>query len=31
MKLTEQCLCSSHIAVIRKGKKNYHLLKFSEQ
>lgn len=27
-KLTEQCLCSEHIAVIRKGKKNYHLLKF---
>jgi len=28
MKLTENCLCSSHIAVIRKGKKNYHLLRF---
>ncbi len=29
MKLTEQCLCSTHIAVLRKGKKNYHLLKFA--
>lgn len=28
-KLTENSLCSSHIAVIRKGKKNYHLLKFA--
>ena len=28
LKLTEQCLCSERIAVIRKGKKNYHLLKF---
>lgn len=27
-KLTEQCLCSARIAVVRKGKKNYHLLKF---
>jgi len=27
--LTDQCLCSPRIAVIRKGKKNYHLLKFS--
>jgi len=27
-KLTEQCLCSERIAVIRKGKKNYHLLQF---
>lgn len=26
--LTEQCLCSKQIAVVRKGKKNYHLLKF---
>jgi len=26
--LTEQCLCSQRIAVVRKGKKNYHLLKF---
>jgi tyrosyl-tRNA synthetase len=30
MLLTERCLCSTHIAVIRKGKKNYHLLKFAE-
>jgi len=28
-KLTAQCLCSEHIAVVRKGKKNYHLLKFT--
>jgi tyrosyl-tRNA synthetase len=27
-KLTEQSLCSSTIAVVRKGKKHYHLLKF---
>jgi len=27
-KLTGQSLCSENIAVIRKGKKNYHLLKF---
>jgi len=27
-KLTEQCLTSARIAVVRKGKKNYHLLKF---
>ncbi|MDQ1255822.1 MAG: tyrosyl-tRNA synthetase [Candidatus Hydrogenedentes bacterium] len=27
--LTEQSLCSQRIAVVRKGKKNYHLLKFS--
>lgn len=27
-KLTEQSLCSRHIAVVRKGKKHYHLLKF---
>ena len=26
--LTEQSLCSQHIAVVRKGKKNHHLLKF---
>ena len=26
--LTEQCLCSNSLAVIRKGKKNYHLLRF---
>ena len=26
--LTEQCLVSRQIAVVRKGKKNYHLLKF---
>jgi tyrosyl-tRNA synthetase len=26
--LTEQSLCSARIAVIRKGKKNYHLLRF---
>ncbi len=28
-KLTEQSLCTATIAVIRTGKKNYHLLKFS--
>lgn len=28
-KLTEQSLCSERIAVVRKGKKNYHLLKFA--
>lgn len=27
-KLSEASLCSSHAAVLRKGKKNYHLLKF---
>ena len=27
-KLTEASLCSERIAVIRKGKKNYHLMKF---
>lgn len=27
-RLTEASLCSSRIAVLRKGKKNYHLLKF---
>lgn len=27
--LTEACLCSEHVAVIRKGKKDYHLLKFT--
>lgn len=27
--LTPQALCSERIAVLRKGKKNYHLLKFS--
>ena len=26
--LTEQCLCSERIAVVRKGKKNYHLIRF---
>jgi tyrosyl-tRNA synthetase len=29
--LNEQCLCSTHIAVVRTGKKNYHLLKFVEE
>jgi tyrosyl-tRNA synthetase len=28
VKLTEQSLCSAQVAVVRKGKKNYHLLKF---
>jgi len=28
-KLTEQSLCTGNIAVIRTGKKNYHLLKFT--
>jgi len=28
MRLTERSLCSARIAVIRKGKKNHHLLKF---
>ena len=28
-KLTEQSLCTGRIAVVRTGKKNYHLLKFS--
>ncbi|HNR33690.1 MAG TPA: tyrosine--tRNA ligase [Candidatus Hydrogenedentes bacterium] len=28
LKLTPQCLCGTRIAVIRKGKKNYHLLRF---
>ena len=28
-KLTEQSLCTASIAVIRTGKKNYHLLKFN--
>ncbi len=27
-KLTHQCLCGTRIAVVRKGKKNYHLLRF---
>lgn len=30
-KLNEDCLCSERIAVVRKGKKNYHLLKFEDQ
>jgi tyrosyl-tRNA synthetase len=30
-KLTEQALISKHIAVVRKGKKNYHLLRFSAE
>lgn len=29
--LSEQCLSSQRIAVVRKGKKNYHLLKFVQQ
>ena len=29
VKLTQESLCTSSIAVIRTGKKNYHLLKFS--
>jgi len=28
VKLTEQSLCSAHTAVIRKGKKDYHLIRF---
>jgi len=28
--LSEQSLCSAHIAVVRKGKKDYHLMKFIE-
>jgi len=28
-RLTEESLCTGSIAVIRTGKKNYHLLKFS--
>ena len=31
VKLTGQSLCSQRIAVVRKGKKNYHLLKFVQQ
>ncbi|MCX5758658.1 MAG: tyrosine--tRNA ligase [Candidatus Hydrogenedentes bacterium] len=27
-RLTHQCLCGTRIAVVRKGKKNYHLLRF---
>lgn len=27
-KMDESALCSEHIAVVRKGKKNYHLLKY---
>jgi tyrosyl-tRNA synthetase len=30
-KLSEDSLCSERIAVVRKGKKNYHLLKFEDQ
>jgi len=30
-KLNEDTLCSERIAVVRKGKKNYHLLKFEDQ
>jgi tyrosyl-tRNA synthetase len=30
-KLNEDSLCSERIAVVRKGKKNYHLLKFEDQ
>ena len=29
MKLTQQSLCGERIAVVRTGKKNYHLLKFA--
>ncbi len=29
-RLTEQSLCSNRMAVVRTGKKNYHLLKFGE-
>jgi tyrosyl-tRNA synthetase len=29
--LTEQSLCSVHTSVVRKGKKDYHLLKFENQ
>ncbi len=29
-RLSEACLCSERIAVVRKGKKNYHLLKFED-
>ena len=28
VKLTEQSLCSAHTALIRKGKKDYHLIRF---
>jgi len=31
VKLTDQSLCSQRIAVVRKGKKNYHLLKFVQR
>ena len=31
MKWSENCLCTSHIAVVRKGKKNYHVLKFADR
>ncbi len=31
LRLTERSLCSSRIAVVRKGKKNYHLLKFVDR
>jgi tyrosyl-tRNA synthetase len=30
IRLSEQALCSGRIAVVRTGKKNYHLLKFEE-
>ncbi|HQH69709.1 MAG TPA: tyrosine--tRNA ligase [Candidatus Hydrogenedentes bacterium] len=30
-RLSEASLCSERIAVVRKGKKNYHLLKFEDQ
>lgn len=30
LKLTPQCLCGTRMTVIRKGKKNYHLLRFVE-
>jgi tyrosyl-tRNA synthetase len=29
VKLTHQSLCSAHAAVIRKGKKDYHLIRFT--
>lgn len=30
VKLTQQSLCSAHTAVIRKGKKDYHLIRFTD-
>lgn len=30
-KLDRKCLCSAHMAVVRKGKKNYHLLRFAAE